>query len=276
LISIFASLSFARDVDLGWDPSIQRVLMDEKMCYEITMHETRDEQIVENVYRTFEVVSDVGAVGLRGRGTRVFLAYLLDENEAVGDPVVLKDVWADITRPREGQNREALLKAANKQDCEVLKTHIMTVLASGDVLVDGKPDSTGEMLRDLSLPDRATFRLQRAAIPPRKSYLGDGNNSQWDYAFQHAPHPLHLTYPDKVHHRVVFKEIGTPIDTLPNLKDVRVVLTDIVKGQSLRLHDTRDTSRQSTYTPTPLFLSDPLTLSAGELPRDFLQYLDST
>src|ERR1700722_14511554 len=240
LISIFASLSFASEIDLGWDPSIQRVLVDGKMCYEIKVHEKQDEQIFQSVYRTFKVVSDVGAIGLRGRGTRVFLAHPLDENgEVDGDPVVLKDVWVDVTRPREGQIREALLEAADEQDREVLKTHTMTIQDSGDVFINGEPDNTHTMLRKLSIPNRATFCLQPAVHLPRNSYLGEGENSQRDYAFQRAPHSPHRTYPDKVHHRVVFREIGTPIDMLRNLKDVRAVMVDIVRGQSLRLSSFR-------------------------------------
>jgi len=64
----------------------------------------------------------------------------------------------------------------------------MTVLVSGDVLVDGKPDDSRDMLRNLSLPDQVTFRLQPAAPPPRNTHLGEGDNSQRDYAFQRAPH----------------------------------------------------------------------------------------
>src|ERR1700722_16724701 len=181
LISIFASLSFASDIDLGWDPSIQRVLVDGKMCYEIKVHEKRDEQIFQSVYRTFKVVSDVGAIGLRGLGTRVFLAHPLDENgEVDGDPVVLKDAWVDVTRPREGQIREALLEAADEQDREVLERHTMTVLYSGDVLINGEPDNTHKMLRNLSIPNRTTLCSQPA---------------QRGCAFQRAPHSPHRTYP---------------------------------------------------------------------------------
>jgi hypothetical protein len=230
LISIFAPLSFARVVDLGWDPLIERVLVDGKMCYDIVVHDEQDER----VYHTFKVLSDVGAIGLRGQGTRVFLAHLLDEDsKPVGAQVALKDAWVDEIRPWEAAIRETLLKTANDNDCKVLETHLMTVLSSGDVLIDGKPDTTHQMLHRLSVPDAATFRLQPAASPPRKSYLGTGENSQWDYAFQRAEHSPHQTYPVKVHHREVFQEIGTPIDALPNLKDVCAVLMDIVKGQSL-------------------------------------------
>jgi hypothetical protein len=97
LISIFASLSFATDDALGWDPSIKRVLVDGKMCYEIEVHGVEG---AKSVYRTHKVISDVGAIGLRGRGTRVFLARWLDQNgQAVGDLVALKDAWVDVTRP---------------------------------------------------------------------------------------------------------------------------------------------------------------------------------
>jgi hypothetical protein len=112
----------------------------------------------------------------------------------------------------------------------------MTILASGDVIINGKPDTTRGMLGGLCLPDTATFSLKRERHPAYKTYLGAGPNSHQDFAFQRAPPTPHRTYPDKVHYRIVFKEVGKPVDKLTSLKDVHTVLTDILKGQVLRCH----------------------------------------
>jgi hypothetical protein len=66
-IQTFARFGFATRTDLGYDPTIKRVLVNGRPQYDI--------QVSDKTYRTTGVLSDFGADGLLGRGTRVFKVY---------------------------------------------------------------------------------------------------------------------------------------------------------------------------------------------------------
>src|SRR5262245_20704063 len=63
-------------------------------------------------YITMETLSDFAADFIRGRGTRVFRAYLQSNPEVV---VALKDVWLEDDRNPEGYLLEDMKRAITEQ-----------------------------------------------------------------------------------------------------------------------------------------------------------------
>ncbi|KAH7912084.1 hypothetical protein BJ138DRAFT_1112622 [Hygrophoropsis aurantiaca] len=105
LIHFFCAPAFAEDHEQGWDPTCRRV-WDELFGIQYDI-EFRDTDEKTPVYRTTRVLSDFGAEALRGRGTRVFEAYLTGGKEEGREDrthrVAIKDAWRESDRLREDQ-----------------------------------------------------------------------------------------------------------------------------------------------------------------------------
>ncbi|KAF8445706.1 hypothetical protein L210DRAFT_2927534 [Boletus edulis BED1] len=114
LIYLFCSLVFAKDVKLGWDPTIQRVLVGSEIQYDITFN---GQEGPPAVFRTVKIIADFGADALRGRGTRVFKAYDLKNYPPTEDDfVVIEDAWRDHDRLREDQILKNIFEDIAKLD----------------------------------------------------------------------------------------------------------------------------------------------------------------
>ncbi|KAF9236967.1 hypothetical protein BU15DRAFT_63578 [Melanogaster broomeanus] len=129
---------FAKDHELGWDTSIERVLYEDTIQYKITINGI--------VYQTVETLSDFGAEAMRGRGTRM-------GKEA--KHVVIKDAWRDSDRKREDHILREILDDIERMggDIAAAKQHFLTVLNQDDVKVEGVMDDTRQLLRGKVLPD---------------------------------------------------------------------------------------------------------------------------
>ncbi|KAI6110910.1 hypothetical protein EDD16DRAFT_1897766 [Pisolithus croceorrhizus] len=230
LIYFFCSLVFAEDHELGWDPTIRRVSVGGKIQYNITVHTDEGKDLV---YQTTRVISDYSADTLSGRGTRVFEARLIFLNgTSVKDakPVVLKDSWRDCDRDREdiilNQIFADLLKHKGPEQEEEARKHFLTVLAAGNVMVDGKIDSTDCLLRgsDLST-DRTPHRLPAEEVPKGKPIRsGEGSTP----IFRFAPYSTkHSKVHHRTHFRLVFKEVCRSIYELRSLDTVFATLEDV-------------------------------------------------
>jgi len=66
LIHFFCSVAFADDHELGWDPSIRRILVANHAQYEITLNSGSKGL---SVYVTTNTLADFGAEAMKGRGT---------------------------------------------------------------------------------------------------------------------------------------------------------------------------------------------------------------
>ena len=98
-------------------------------------HASRPTEFIIDVhdFRATKILSSYGAEPLRGRGTRVFEAFELDERgQKKGTAVVLKVIWIDNDRAREGSIL-AQLYVADAEDKKLLKTYFLTAVRDGDV-----------------------------------------------------------------------------------------------------------------------------------------------
>jgi hypothetical protein len=83
LIHFFAALAVADYSDLGFDESVERVLIDGVVQYLFTVGDKK--------YQTLRVLADYRANTITGRGTRVWEVILVGDKS--GRTYVLKDVW---------------------------------------------------------------------------------------------------------------------------------------------------------------------------------------
>ncbi|KAL4068805.1 hypothetical protein V8B97DRAFT_1872938 [Scleroderma yunnanense] len=234
VIHLFCSLAFAEDHELGWDSTIQRVLVEGKTQYDISL-QSPDGSI--SVYRTTRIISDFGAEALRGRGTRVFEAYLKihPEGNATENSkrVVIKDSWRECDRKREDEIRAEIFsdleKAKGTEAAEADMKYFLTVLQASDVTVDGKKDDTDQLLHYLPLPtDCGWYSISPSPGLSRTRHTSSVGCPPSYNSRRHAPIPRKIHH--RTHSRIVFEEVCTPLFELRNLEDVFETLGDGLEG----------------------------------------------
>ncbi|PSR77010.1 hypothetical protein PHLCEN_2v8109 [Hermanssonia centrifuga] len=171
--------------ELGWDPTV-RLLKDDQQTpqYDITVRTEDGEKLV---YRTLELISDLAVESAIGKGTRVWKVIRLRNGEPFGEPAVLKDSWVDKDRPREGTICQELRSFAGPVEPPPgLADALLTVECYGDVFIEPGPDLI-YLDHTIQLP---------TTQPPNCGI---------------SPPPVWSVGRYKIHHRIVFKEICTPM-----------------------------------------------------------------
>ncbi|KAF9241208.1 hypothetical protein BU15DRAFT_45238 [Melanogaster broomeanus] len=230
VIHVLSCFAFAKDHELGWDPTIERMLVKgidgvkDNIQYKIT--------IKGKVYHTTTTISDFGAEAMRGRGTRVFKAY--DRSDPHKKPVVIKDAWRDSDRKREDEILKEILhdireKVGVEEEKDARK-YFLTVLNGEDVKIHERKDDTEQLLRCNALPDATTsydlFPDKVSSQPLHTSSVG----SLPLFPFRRTiPAPVSEKIHHKQHFRLVFAEAGEPIFESKNLTEVTHTLGDAVK-----------------------------------------------
>ena len=180
------------------------------------------------------ILSSSGAESHRGRGTRVFEAVELDRNRKPnGSHEVLKDIWIDNTRAREGEILRSLRDAADEGDRQLIAKHFLTTICHGDVweATNSLDDTTNTLMRglDMELYPKSLFDLE----PPTSNF--QSNRSRTLSGGLQATSRVKVPRPRKrhahrTHYRIVFKEKGIIIDKIPKFHEVLVALTETVSG----------------------------------------------
>lgn len=222
---------FAEDHQLGFDDTIvPRPTLDSTggVQYDIEVNGTW--------YRTQRLVSSIGAETIRGRGTRVWEVKELDANKVEkSDSSILKDSWGDEKRLREELVNKKIRDTKNLDDSqsEMLQQSLLTCLNSWDVTVETlwgrKPDSTRKvMLRGQDAKHRGTVNVKKnldaskrvAPKLPAKGTLSQGATIE----------PQHIRYGEKIHHRIVFAEVGITIQEVGSLYEAFQYLAQVALG----------------------------------------------
>ncbi|KIP07792.1 hypothetical protein PHLGIDRAFT_12972 [Phlebiopsis gigantea 11061_1 CR5-6] len=219
-------VSYAPYHQLGWDSSMTlRTPKDgQELEYDVEVAEIKDEVISVRTFRTVRLLSNIGAETLRGRGTRVWEVAELDDSGKVkrGPTLALKDSWVDDERGREGKIIADILKAAEARGKDSLenltmKKHLLTTVAFGDVYIDGKVDSTRAWH-----PPVVTEEIEVKADPSATSKVVSNRTLSAVGAVNvEQTRPSQLLgvehYSTKVHHRIVFKEVGKTMREVTSL-----------------------------------------------------------
>ena len=231
LINIITMLVSADEVALGWDPTIIRGFHDDgKRYFDITVH---DKNSGNKIYRTSEILFSYGADAIRGRGTRVFEGNVLKDGGPSGPSVAIKDAWVDYDRKREAAILADFYSKADDADKQLIHQYFLTVLAHGDVTISGNVDHTHELIRrGKAVPDGSRFPLTN--LPSLQSTRGLSTGvapMYYDSALTRVHHPTYQ-FSDKVHTRIVYKEVVSPIYTVKRLADCLRILQDALRGRT--------------------------------------------
>jgi hypothetical protein len=211
------------------DPTIERVL-EEPTQFIITVHPDNDKRNPRR-FLTKNLISSYGAEPLRGRGTRVFEAIEIDERgREKGPAVVLKDIWIDHDRMREGAILAQLHDEADKEDKILVGKLFLTTVCHGDILDEaGRCDDTESGLMRGLQTATDSFDLQQKPLTTLKHEAGSGSPGLRATSRLHIPRSS-MTYTHKAHYRIVFEEKGETIDRIENLPEVMKILIEIVEG----------------------------------------------
>lgn len=202
---------FAEDWELGWDTNMERVANNQ---FNI--------KIADSVWRTVERLSDVGADCLLGRGTRVWRARQLIDDEESGPFVVIKDFWIEDTRQREGDIYK-LLQAAG------VGPFLLNVIAHEDVYVEpaGFFDHTETLAtRSATIPERS----EPLDLVQAFSKLQPVNPSPGVYLFPEIPPPCLVKNNPRVHYRLILDKQCTPLHEWTCLSDILLAMSQACSG----------------------------------------------
>ena len=214
------------------DPTIERV--PGKPTELIITVQPDDYKKTPKRFRTTKVISAYGAEPLRGRGTRVFEAIEIDKDgRSKGSAVVLKDIWIDHDRTREGAILAQIHKDAGEKDKILVKKYFLTTMCHGDVLLEpGVVDDTKDcLMRGFEVNEANVFKLPKKNLKITDKNSAPGSNSIRATSRFHARHPI-FRYPHKTHYRIVFEEQGITIDDIRSLPDVLTILAETATGAS--------------------------------------------
>jgi len=142
---------------------------------------------------------------------------------------VLKDIWIDHDRTREGIILAQLYNEADDEDKVLVKKYFLTVICHGDVWMEpGVLDDTENgLMRGLRATTDRMFELQQKQLMVSKHQAASGSQGLRATSRLHAPHP-NPKYTHKTHYRIVFEEKGVTIDLIPSFPEVMKVLTETV------------------------------------------------
>ncbi|OSX62315.1 hypothetical protein POSPLADRAFT_1143236 [Postia placenta MAD-698-R-SB12] len=230
MVRFILAFAYAKPQDAGWDPTVKRVPGTKgPPRYDIIV---RDKDGKETVYRTTRMISDVGANPIRSRGTRVWEARELRNDEEYGPAVVLRDSWIDADRQNEGDILETFRSAKTEPDDEeLIDQGLLSVVCHGDVFVDTQRDHTRiVMTRGADITsDSPLFVLQYTPPPevdPRNTLSHTGVGKLITPPDRYPPNEV-VTYHPKIHYRIVFKEVCRSLYTVTELGTLFKVLMQI-------------------------------------------------
>ncbi|KAJ7075105.1 hypothetical protein B0H15DRAFT_917164, partial [Mycena belliarum] len=193
LVQLFLTLAFASQEELGYDESMTQF---KDNCGAVQYKI----QVGEAFYVTTKLLSDHRHDAACGRTTRVWEAYREDNPERT--PVALKDLWTSTGAIQEGTQlldlHEKLHALEDPGTPHPPGQYFLTVLDHGYVQTSNGED------------DHTIDNMTRGCFPPT-----DGPSYS------------------RMHYRIVFKEVGTPVHNLQCLSEVMRALADAT--QALRL-----------------------------------------
>jgi hypothetical protein len=221
-------LSFATETELGYDPTITRVIQGNEGYLRI--------QVKSRIFVTHKVLADFAADSLLGRGSRVWKGHFEGEDNKER---VLKDVWVDTDRPREGDILRDLAHAfqLNPYPNSSFSDHFLTVIEDTIVELDGThhDDTLNAMMNGQEPPkDCKSLNLPRPSDLPSKlktrsvSHAVSSGIGPSPHEVKRAPASHHFR--PRSHYRIGFKEVGKALYEVKSLEDIFNALKDVMRG----------------------------------------------
>ena len=222
-----------------WDITVQPVVRAEDAEGAEAKSIGKKTRAPDVTFRTTDLISSIGAEGVRSRGTRVWQAQQLDAGKMQPTKVVMKDYWVHSNRIREPVVRLKMLEDAPTAKAKnILRRHLLTPLYWGDVVIDGQEDTTHALRRLSALSACKEMKM----VPLIRGSTTTNNHNTVMEDILHAPRgsgaipqgPVSETrtvlLDDKSHHRIVFKERGITIGQLTSVGEVLRAVIQALKG----------------------------------------------
>ncbi|KAL0062262.1 hypothetical protein AAF712_010831 [Marasmius tenuissimus] len=212
-IQFLLATSFATPAELRYDPTVVRINIDGEWVYDYCIHD--EEQ---------------GSTLLPGRGARVWVVKPLDQNR---QPYTkkdkrydLKDYWLPMDSKSKKEISDAIMKAAvdKGRDAADVRKHFMTIKHDNVVVVSGRDDDSNLHLRQKMPPSE----YNEKHILEEASGLDTSAEKSQD-AVSMKPERTWIFEPH-VHRRLVFKEVGQPLNTIRDQKVLAQCLTEALEG----------------------------------------------
>ena len=206
-----------------------------ELMYDILVHDAKSPNSEPLVFRTDGLINDDGAKSPLGRGTRVWRVKRLVNGEPDDSALgrVLKDSWVDEDRDREGEILEQILDTPGLDDLvqQALAELFLTQVVSGDVVIDGKPDSTRDFLDGVTdIPAERVFPL---TVPSdHKPSHRDDQDAPLIVPATDSERAKILKYSKKRHYRIVFVQECEPLSEQTSLHKVFKCLWDITTSMT--------------------------------------------
>ncbi|KAL0579641.1 hypothetical protein V5O48_002337 [Marasmius crinis-equi] len=245
-IQFLLATSFASQEELGYDPTVERVLVDGVWHYDYLIV---DDEGNDHWYRTVKSLDTQRAARLPGPGTRVFLVVPLDSNRQPTESnktYVLKDYWLPSDSKGEQQVQQEIINRAHavrKGDIADIKKHFMTIRHDWVVLIEDRTDDTtlhlhGNMpptshwnhalqedeITSLTAPKEAGVNAN-----PTGSLQTRGEQVAYDIPSRTGGFPERILQP-RTHRRLLFEEVGQPLDEIEDQRILAQCLVDAFQG----------------------------------------------
>ncbi|KAF9264973.1 hypothetical protein L218DRAFT_899195 [Marasmius fiardii PR-910] len=232
MVHILVALGTADRKDLGYDDTMS--LHDRKERENIfhiqVFDQGRDNEAQPMIFRTIQRITDYTADVLTGRATRVWKVRKVVDGEMVGEDLVLKDTWINDDRQEEHlvlNDIRGQLEAAEDPRLR----HFLTCDTAGWV----PATKNDPAVKDHTLEThrrRTTFHVSGSLKLAAPSPQAVGTGSQitgvstgglpahpnasvhGEPSFQHPDRMTPLNEDQRIHYRIVFKEVGTPLRLL--------------------------------------------------------------
>ncbi|KAL0061692.1 hypothetical protein AAF712_011500 [Marasmius tenuissimus] len=246
-IQFLMATSFATPAELGYDPTVVRLNVDGEWVYDYRVDHPEDGT---QWYRTVESLDTHRAARLPGRGVRVWVVKPLDRNRqaypsgsAMDKRYVLKDYWLPIDSKSEKEISDAIVDAAvvkGRNEADVRK-HLMTIMRDWVVSINGRDDNSDLHLRRKMPPSKYEEHILKHDLktPPTQPQISGSVNSvptgglnmpeekpQNDVRAGDNP-PV---FKPRVHRRLIFKEVGQPLNKIRDQKVLAQCLTEALEG----------------------------------------------
>ncbi|CAE6457451.1 unnamed protein product [Rhizoctonia solani] len=218
LVRILISVLLAPSDRLGVDPDMELVPShdpDTAPSYNVTIRNSDTEEVT--TYRTLDIISGAGADSMVGPGTRLWVVQKLVDNEAHGPCYTLKDTWIHEDCTPEHVHLKVMRKAQPAY-CQHFPTPLdhgfsSSGAATGKTLHLTSLVATNKVLVILSFS--TNVRTQKNPNGPRlEQYHGFGNPSEQP----------------RRHYRIVFEEVGKPVEDLRNFGDIFTTILGGLEG----------------------------------------------
>ena len=262
LVRIFVSLLYATKEEMGFDPTVKRVRLNKETCY---VYEVND-----RFFRTVRSIFHGRVHCITGRKTRVWEAVEvggsswkeIGEEKNGGKHYALKDVWLDEGSDTEGDNLNKIFSALDKVNMgrwngsvnttdsqglekiigEVLRTKQYCQYFMG-IECDMRGRNTKERAEGAS-PDGGIFDAGPTQEPPgkmeKRTTAGSTQSKQTSNLSGRAGSmPLSTAaarprdYKAKFQYRLIYSDVGKPLDTVESLKKFSKGIYDASIGGSL-------------------------------------------